>query len=284
MSPPRVALRQNLARAKSWPLLLSLAAASSSSFAAAAPAPITIGVIGDSLTVGTSCGVQKPYSAVLQQLLGSGFAVSNFGASGSTMLKKGIATSGAPSSYWNRSQWPAAQAANADVYTIQLGSNDAKSFNWLPCVGPDGVTDCSWIGGDNYTLDFLEMVAILKAQPASPKVFVITPPPAYGPNDNINATVVNRVLPLIVPAVAAQSAAEKPAIDVFNALGGANLTLPGVECDGSHPTQPGHILEAYAIFEALQASGVVALAAGSFAPASAESVAAAGRAFNGGGA
>jgi hypothetical protein len=53
------------------------------------------------------------------------------------------------SSYWNQTTWPSAQAANADIYTILLGTNDAKTFNWFPCTGNDGYSNCSWVGGDN---------------------------------------------------------------------------------------------------------------------------------------
>lgn len=125
------------------------------------------------------------------------------------------------SSYWNQTTWPQAQKLNADIYTILLGTNDAKyammgqrvcllvhtlaywlrTFNWFPCNGaPFGFGNCSWVGGeaaqekgtgprmcrrllsphragDNYTADFLDMISILKAQPAKPRVFVMSPPP-----------------------------------------------------------------------------------------------------------
>ncbi len=37
------------------------------------------------------------------------------------------------------------QAYDADIYTIMLGTNDAKVFNWFPCTG--GVSNCSWVAG-----------------------------------------------------------------------------------------------------------------------------------------
>jgi lysophospholipase L1-like esterase len=112
-----------------------------------AATPVKIGCIGDSITAGVcSTPATHGYPALLQQLLGAGCQVTNFGNSGKTMLKYG---GPGDSSYWNQTTWPQAQAANSDIYTILLGTNDAKTFNWFPCTGADGFSNCTWVGGDN---------------------------------------------------------------------------------------------------------------------------------------
>ena len=60
-----------------------------------------------------------PHALALQGLLGGNYQVKNFGNSGKTMLKYGQP---GDSAYWNQTTWPAAQAFDADVYTILLGT------------------------------------------------------------------------------------------------------------------------------------------------------------------
>jgi hypothetical protein len=77
------------------------------------------------------------------------------------------------------------------------------------------------------------MIAILKAQPAKPRVFIMQPTPLYRQNVYfMNQTITNFVLPRLLPTVMAASDAEPQIIDLFNALGGANLTQPNITCDG----------------------------------------------------
>ena len=194
------------------------------------------------------------YPTLLQGLLGANYLVRNFGNSGKTMLKYGEP---GDSSYWNQTTWPDAQAFNADVYTILLGTNDAKnggnSLNWFPCTSANGWQDCSWVGGDNYTADYLEMISILTAQPQKPKVFIMQPTPLYAQNvfGCMNQTITNFVLPHLLPTVMASSAAEPEIIDLFSALGGAGLTQPNITCDSCHPRQAGYVEMAATIYKTL---------------------------------
>eukprot|EP00047_Mylnosiga_fluctuans_P013151 m.29766 g.29766 ORF g.29766 m.29766 type:complete len:232 (-) comp4695_c0_seq1:74-769(-) len=215
----------------------------------AAAGALKLGCIGDSITAGVCSQTTGGYPAVLQKLLGTSWEVKNFGNSGKTMLKYG---GPGDSSYWNQTTWRDAQAYNADIYTILLGTNDAKTFNWFPCTGPNG-TDCSWVGGDNYTADYVEMINILKALPSRPRIFIMSPPPLYPPFPfSMNKTVINYVIPsVILPAIAKQSAAEPLVIDLFDALGGAGLTQPGITCDGCHPVDKGYEEMAQAMFKVL---------------------------------
>jgi lysophospholipase L1-like esterase len=92
----------------------------------------TIGCIGDSITQGGCKDMpNETYTAQLQALLGWSFAVSNFGVSGMTMLTDGLCGSvkpelGSNCSWVSTPAYPAALAAASDIYTVLLGTNDAK--------------------------------------------------------------------------------------------------------------------------------------------------------------
>jgi hypothetical protein len=126
-------------------------------------------------------------------------------------------------------------------------------LNWFPCVSANGWQDCSWVGGDNYTADYLDMIAILKSQPAKPRVFLMQPTPLYKQNifGCMNQTVTNFVLPRLLPTIRDASAAEPQIIDLFDALGGAGLTQPNITCDGCHPRHAGYEEMAQTIYKVL---------------------------------
>jgi len=194
-------------------------------------APIRVSCVGDSITAGCCTSGVPAYPELLQQVLGSGYVVTNYGNSGKTMLKKGIC--GPPPSgdcsYWTTPTYPAAIASTPDVVTIMLGTNDAKNFNWF------GVQE----KGDSFEDDYVEMIHNFKALGTKPKVYVMVPPPLYPPDPyDMNSTVINSIFPVMVPQIAQKGGADG-IIDVFTALGGATLSQPGITCDGCHPVQKG---------------------------------------------
>ena len=52
------------------------------------------------------------------------------------------------------------------------------------------------------------------------------------------------VLPSLIPNVIAVAGKVDGVIDCFDALGGANLTQPGITCDGCHPVDKGYVVRA----------------------------------------
>jgi len=215
--------------------VLSLVAAA----AAANAAQIRITCIGDSITAGVCSSQTHGYPAILQGLLGSNYLVLNAGNSGKTMLKQGIC--GPPPSgdcsYWDTPSWPQAEASTPDLVTIMLGTNDAKNFTWFNA------------STGNYTADYLDMISILQALPTKPMVFPMIPPPLYPPFPyDMNETVINAEFPVLVPQIAKAGKANG-FVDVFDALGGANLTLPKDFCDGCHPVDAGYELIAQVVYQ-----------------------------------
>jgi len=194
-------------------------------------APIRVSCVGDSITAGCCTNGIPAYPELLQQLLGNGYIVANYGDSGKTMLKKGICgpPPGGDCAYWDQTTYPAAMASTPDIVTIMLGTNDAKEFNWF------GVQNA----GDSFHDDYVDMIRKFKALPTKPKVYAMVPPPLYPPQPyDMNQTVINQIFPQMIPTIVQQGGADG-IIDVFNALGGVNLSQPGITCDGCHPVEKG---------------------------------------------
>ncbi|MDF2193564.1 GDSL-type esterase/lipase family protein [Paraflavitalea sp. CAU 1676] len=84
-----------------------------------------IACIGASITYGHGIDQRErnSFPAQLQQLLGSGYEVANYGVSGTTLLRKGDRP------YWNTPQYQAALASLPDIVVIDLGGNDSKLVN-----------------------------------------------------------------------------------------------------------------------------------------------------------
>src|SRR4030088_2078651 len=94
-------------------------------FSANAQSKIKVACIGASITYGARIEnrEQNSYPAQLQKMLRNNYEVTNYGVSGTTLLKKGN------SPYWNTNEYKTALAANPDVVIIDLGGNDSKLIN-----------------------------------------------------------------------------------------------------------------------------------------------------------
>lgn len=86
---------------------------------------IKVACIGASITYGAGIENrdQNSYPAQLQKMLGNGYQVTNYGVSGTTLLRKG------DNPFWQTKQYQSALADNPEIVIIDLGGNDAKSFN-----------------------------------------------------------------------------------------------------------------------------------------------------------
>lgn len=190
---------------------------------------IKIACVGDSITAGAhSSGGNHTYPGQLQILLDQAhgkdaYSVTNLGACGSTMLKKGN------SPFWKRPQYSALTAGKWDIVTIMLGTNDAKDpgsrgpNNWQhDCGGPDQTT----IEGCSFAEDYKSMIELIKTlgtTPAGPKIYVMIPVPlfqqgAYG----MNETVINGVYPKLVPLIQKDNAGVLGPIDLYSQMGGVS--------------------------------------------------------------
>ena len=102
--------------------------------------PLKVACIGNSVTYGA--GLKDPatesYPAVLQNLLGTGYQIANFGRNGATLLKKGHRP------YFRTPEFKAAIEYGADIAIIHLGLNDTDPRNW-PDYSGDFTGDYSWL-------------------------------------------------------------------------------------------------------------------------------------------
>ena len=117
---------------------------------------IRVACIGDSITAGAGVkGRENYYPAKLQEKLGEGYEVRNFGVSGRTMLSKG------DSPYIKDGAWKRAQEFNPNIVIIKLGTNDTKPQNMVHF--------------DEFEADMKAMVETLQALPSNPKIYLAYP-------------------------------------------------------------------------------------------------------------
>ena len=85
-------------------------------------------------------------------MLGSGYDVENYGASGTDMITNG------DSPYWNTSEYTASDDSDADIVIIMLGSNDSKAQNWAYQT--------------NYAPDYERLIAHYRGLPTRIRAFI----------------------------------------------------------------------------------------------------------------
>jgi len=170
------------------------------------------------------------------------YEVVNAGASGQTMLKDGLCypVKVDKCSYRDTDAWKRALDSKAEIFTIMLGTNDAKTFNW------QGV---QMDQGDFYGVDYLDMIRELHALEPSPKaIFLMVSPPLFTNSTgqyvyHMDPNVINKILPKLIPDLASVAgSAVTGVIDVQGAIlasplakDDSNLHLK-LQCDGCHPT------------------------------------------------
>ncbi len=135
--------------------------------------PLVISCVGDSITEG--CGAcpmdSRCYPAVLQTLLGEGYEVKNFGASGMTLLQEG------DKPYATDPRYAASLKSAPDVVILMMGTNDAKPLNWR--------------FKELYSEQLMALIRQYQQLPTAPRVYVATSATVYGSIDGITDEVVS---------------------------------------------------------------------------------------------
>ena len=131
-------------------------------------------------------------------MLGTKWAVTNFGAGGRTLLNSGDVP------YQTKGPLKQALSANPDVVVIMLGTNDTKPQNWKH--------------KDQFEADLKDLVGKFQKLESNPRIFINTPPyvPGAG-NYGINEAGVKEQLPMIAE-VAKEMGVE--VIDIHTATDG----------------------------------------------------------------
>lgn len=186
--------------------------------------PVRIACVGNSITygVGVHNRFQNSYPGLLQQMLGNGYDVRNFGVSARTLLRKGDYP------YMKEPAYREAQEFLPDIVTIKLGTNDSKPQNWKY--------------KKDFKKDLEEMVETFKRLPSKPQVFLCYPVPATKVQWGINDKIIREEIIPIIKQVAQKEKAH--IIDLHAALSPYPQDFP----DCVHPNEHGAMLIAQEIY------------------------------------
>jgi lysophospholipase L1-like esterase len=180
---------------------------------------IRVACIGDSITEWSH------YPEQLQEKLGDGYVVGNFGVAGSAVTK------GSDLPYMNQSVLKQIAEFDPQVIIIMLGTNDAKNVNY------DNIG--SFVG------DYSELIDSCDALPEDQQIYLVVPPPIYDNNLGLdNSNLEQGVIPKIE-----QVADDKdlPTIDVNSAMADHSEYFK----DGVHPNDDGAEVIANTINDAI---------------------------------
>ena len=194
-----------------------------------APPPVKIRVacVGDSITQGVFVDPSARWTTVLQNDLGAGYDVENYGVSGTTLLKSG------DSPYWKQAALAQAEALQPNIVLIALGTNDSKPQN-LPAHPGE------------FSPDLRALIAQFTALPSHPKVWLVLPPPVYGDGlAGISESVLAETIRPAIRTVARQTKCQ--VIDLVPAL----ASHPEDSRDHVHPTPAGHKIIGDTVYAAL---------------------------------
>lgn len=196
--------------------------------ASAQTAKIKIACIGNSITYGYGVADREHnvYPAQLQTMLGANYEVTNYGVSGTTLLKKGNLP------YWKTNQYQQALSSNPDIVTIKLGTNDSKLIN-RPYL-------------NEFVDDYKDFIKSFTQLPSHPRVILLLPVPSFYPDTNQiwEPVIENRIIPAI------QQAAFDLGIEVINLH--AIVDKPEYFSDKIHPNKDGQTIIANRLYELLQ--------------------------------
>ena len=188
---------------------------------------LRVACVGNSITYGHGIAHRSTdsYPAVLQQLLGQGYQVRNYGFSGRTCLLKGDYPYMKETMYREALEW------HPDIVIIKLGTNDSKPQNWKFQA--------------DFPKDLNLMVRRFKKLPSKPKVYLCYPAKAYGSAWNISDSIIHYG---VIPYVKRVAKANRlPIIDVYSATSG----MPALFPDGIHPNEAGAKIIAETVAKAL---------------------------------
>lgn len=198
------------------------------SFSIPSFAIIKVACVGASITegVGTEPRAQQSFPAQLQTLLGNGYAVSNYGVSGCTLIRKGNKP------YWDTKQYQEALAGLPDIVVIDLGGNDSKLVN-RPFL-------------DEYAKDCRDMIDAFRALSSHPRIILLAPIPSFQPDTTqLYSGVMKKIIIPQLQRVAYETQTE--VIDMFSLFVDKAALIP----DKIHPDNEGAGIYAKRLFDVI---------------------------------
>ena len=193
---------------------------------------VRIACIGNSITYGAGVANREKnnYPQQLQNMLGKGYEVMNFGVSGRTLLRKGNYP------YWATNEYKAALASKPDIVFIKLGTNDSKAIN-RPYY-------------NEFETDYKDLIDSFRLLPSHPRIILLLPVPSFQTDSN---QIFNPVIQQQIVSRIQQVAYEKgcEVIDLYQLFIDKADLLP----DGIHPSSLGATMIARRLFEAVKMKG-----------------------------
>ena len=157
-----------------------------------------VACVGNSITEGYGIWADKKYPDHLQEMLGSDYAVSNFGVSSMTFAGTTIKGGDNNSSYWKTDKFKAALASSPDIVVIELGTNDSKYF----MANDDAQGIYNYLYGQceksQLYADYEALIDTFAHLPTNPEIFATLQP--YSNNLEwaiMDSAIVNQINPII---------------------------------------------------------------------------------------
>lgn len=189
---------------------------------------VRIACVGNSITFGSLVENREKnsYPAQLQNMLGKGYEVKNFGVSGRTLLRKGNLP------YWKEKAFAEALAYRPDIVTILLGTNDSKAVN-RPHL-------------NEFESDYTDLIESFRALPSKPRIVLLLPVPSFYPDSSsiYDPVIKTQIIPRI------QHVAYKNECELIN-LYNLFIDKPGLLVDQIHPSSIGAGIIARRLYESL---------------------------------
>ncbi len=176
-------------------------------------AAIRVACVGASTTSGDGSSAGHHFPDELGIALGPAYDVTNFGVSGTTMLKTG------DDPYWNHPQLQQALAFQPDIAVIWFGGNDAKPQNWTGHMA-------------EFITDYEAMVHAFQALPTQPRIYLMLSMVTHDTEGIPKAVLEQQVLPEVGQVGADTGSILVNYHDAF-------IGFPQFFPDGIHPNDAG---------------------------------------------
>ena len=211
---------------------MMVALAAIAGFTCTASAQTRVACVGNSITEGYGIWDQKKYPDHLQDMLGEGYSVQNFGVSSMTFANKGPDDN---MSYWNTAKFKAALEFNPEIVIIELGTNDSKFFtnNCIENGQPTYNYNYGQYEKEQLYKDYEVLLDTFMHLPASPKVYATLQPYSNNCGWGIMDTAIVKQINPIIQEVATRKGVE--IIDLHTQFNTPAWFLP----DSVHPNATG---------------------------------------------
>jgi len=199
--------------------------------------PVRVACVGDSVTFGSKIAQRRAncWPARLQNLLGRGYLVGNFGVPGATLLTKGYLP------YTASQEFGEALAFNAGIVIIALGLNDNEPQAWPR-------------NGGEFIADYIRLIGAFRGRPAEKKrIFICRMTPDFGGGLRAASGIPDWHDEIQGQIERVAGACSCPLIDLHEPL----RSRPDLFPDTLHPNARGAAIIAGEVFDALRREGLV---------------------------